>query len=99
MPTDSAEGFIRRILALSLPGRLLSELAPCSRWCVKSTSSSPARTSGSRPWPARTNGPSLQTLPRVGPVTAAACVAALDDAGRFATAHQVEASLGLVPRE
>jgi transposase len=41
----------------------------------------------------------LQTVPSVGPVTAAAFVAALDDAGRFATAHQVEAYLGLVPRE
>ena len=27
-PTGSAEGFIRRVLALGLPGRLLSELAP-----------------------------------------------------------------------
>ena len=33
----------------------------------------------------------LQTVPSVGPVTAAAFVAALDDAGRFARAHQVEA--------
>ncbi len=41
----------------------------------------------------------LQTVPSVGPVTAAAFVAALDDAGRFARAHQVEAYLGLVPRE
>jgi hypothetical protein len=28
LPTGSAEGFIRRVLALSLLGRLLSELAP-----------------------------------------------------------------------
>ena len=28
VPTGSAEGFIRRVLALALPGRLLSELAP-----------------------------------------------------------------------
>ena len=41
----------------------------------------------------------LQSVPCVGPVTAAAFVAALDDAGRFARAHQVEAYLGLVPRE
>jgi transposase len=41
----------------------------------------------------------LQTVPSVGPVTAATFVAALDDAGRFAHAHQVEAYLGLVPRE
>jgi transposase len=41
----------------------------------------------------------LVTAPGVGPVTAAAFVAALDDAGRFAGAHQVEAYLGLVPAE
>ena len=41
----------------------------------------------------------LQSVPCVGPVTAAAFVAALDDAGRFARAHQVEAYLGLVPGE
>jgi hypothetical protein len=41
----------------------------------------------------------LQTVPSVGPVTAAAFVATLDDAGRFAHAHQVEAYLGLLPRE
>jgi hypothetical protein len=28
VPTGSAEGFIRRVLALRVPGRLLSELAP-----------------------------------------------------------------------
>ncbi len=41
----------------------------------------------------------LRTVPSIGPVTAAAFVATLDDAQRFHHAHQVEASLGLVPRE
>jgi transposase len=41
----------------------------------------------------------LQSVPSIGPVTAAAYVAALDDAGRFPRAPQVEAYLGLVPRE
>jgi transposase len=41
----------------------------------------------------------LQSVPNVGPVTAAASVAALDDAQRFHRAHEVEAYLGLVPRE
>ncbi len=40
----------------------------------------------------------LRTVPSVGPVTAA-LVATLDDAQRFRHAHQVEAYLGLVPRE
>jgi transposase len=41
----------------------------------------------------------LCTTPGVGPVTAAAFVSAIDDAGRFRSAHQVEAYLGLVPSE
>lgn len=41
----------------------------------------------------------LMTAPGVGPVTALAFVASLDQVTRFATAHQVEAYLGLVPSE
>ena len=40
----------------------------------------------------------LQSVPHIGPVTAAAFVAALDDAARFRRAHEVEAYLGLIPR-
>jgi transposase len=41
----------------------------------------------------------LRTVPGVGPVTAASFVATLDRVDRFRGAHQVEAYLGLVPRE
>ena len=41
----------------------------------------------------------LRTVPSVGPVTAAAFVATIDDAQRFSDAHHLEAYLGLVPRE
>jgi transposase len=41
----------------------------------------------------------LMTAPGVGPVTALAFVAALDDVTRFESAHQVESYLGLVPSE
>jgi transposase len=41
----------------------------------------------------------LMTAPGVGPVTALAFVAALDDVSRFPSAHQAEAYLGLVPSE
>ena len=41
----------------------------------------------------------LMTVPGVGPVTAIRFVAALDEVGRFANAHQVESYLGLVPGE
>ena len=39
------------------------------------------------------------SVPSVGPVTAAAFLAAIDDAQRFRHAHQLEAYLGLVPGE
>jgi transposase len=38
-------------------------------------------------------------MPMIGPVTALGFVAPLDDCTRFATAHEVEAYLGLVPSE
>jgi transposase len=41
----------------------------------------------------------LLTMPQIGPVTAVSFVATLDEVGRFRGAHQVEAYLGLVPRE
>lgn len=41
----------------------------------------------------------LLTMPQIGPVTAVAFVATLDEVSRFRGAHQVEAYLGLVPRE
>ena len=41
----------------------------------------------------------LATVPTVGPITALAFVATLDEVTRFHTAHQVEAYLGLVPSE
>jgi transposase len=41
----------------------------------------------------------LITMPEIGPVKAVAYVATLDDPGRFHGAHQVEAYIGLVPRE
>lgn len=41
----------------------------------------------------------LATAPSVGPITAAAIVAIVDDVSRFRSAHQFEAFLGLVPGE
>lgn len=41
----------------------------------------------------------LTTAPSIGPITAAAIVATIDDVSRFRSAHQFEAFLGLVPGE
>jgi transposase len=100
VPPGSAEGFIRRVLALSLPGRLLSELAPLL--AVMRHVNQPLAYSDERIAAVARADERVarwQTVPCVGPVTAAAFVATLDDAGRCARAHQVEAYLGLVPRE
>lgn len=41
----------------------------------------------------------LMTAPGIGPITASAVVATIDDVSRFTSAHQFEAYLGLVPGE
>jgi transposase len=41
----------------------------------------------------------LTTAPTIGPITAAAIVATIDDVTRFRSAHQFEAFLGVVPSE
>ena len=41
----------------------------------------------------------LTTAPGVGPVTASAFVATIDDITRFRTAHELEAYLGVIPSE
>jgi hypothetical protein len=49
VPSGSAEGFLHRVLAMTLPGRLLSSIAPLL--CGTSTTSSPSPTRRSSPWP------------------------------------------------
>jgi hypothetical protein len=100
MPTGTAEGFTRRVLALPLPGRLRSEIAPLlavMRQVNHQVAYSDERIAALTATDARVRR--LQSLSNIGPVTAAAFVAALDDAQRFRRAHQVEAYVGLVPRE
>jgi transposase len=45
------------------------------------------------------DGARLMTAPGVGPVTALRFASVVDEVGRFATAHQLESYLGLVPSE
>ena len=100
VPSGSAEAFLRRVLAMSLPGRLLSQLAPLlavMRHVNRQLSYSDQVIEEITAHDERVQR--LRTVPSVGPVTAAAFVATIDDVQRFRHAHQVEASLGLVPRE
>jgi transposase len=98
--SGSAEHFIQRVRDLPLPGRLLSVIAPLLAvmpplnqqlaYCDERIEHLAAQDP---------RVPRLRSVPCVGPITAAAVLAAVDDAGRFRHAHQLEAYLGLVPRE
>ncbi len=100
VPSGSAEAFVQRVATLPLPGRLRSTIAPVlalmrhlntqlaySDQAIEQLAAQDARVQR------------LRTVPSIGPVTATAFVATLDDVHRFRHAHQVEAYLGLVPRE
>src|SRR5215813_3581521 len=100
VPSGSAEGFPRRVLALPLPGRLRSEVAPLlavMRHLQPPLAYSDERIAAVTATDERVRR--LQSMPNIGPVTAAAFVAAIDEASRFRRGHEVEAYLGLVPRE
>src|SRR5882672_5414540 len=100
VPTGSAEAFPRRVMALPLPGRLRSEGAPLlagMRHLQQQLAYSDERIIAVTQIDGRVRR--LRSVPHIGPVTAAAFVAALDDVQRFRRAHEVDAYLGLVPRE
>jgi transposase len=98
--SGSAEAFPTRVRALALPGPLLSLIAPLLAvmrhlnrqlaYCDDTIERVTAHDERLQ---------RLRTVPSVGPVTAAAFVATVDDVQRFRSAHQLEAYLGLVPRE
>jgi transposase len=100
LPSGSAEGFLARVGVLALPGHLRSLIAPrlavmrrLNRQLVHSDEVIDHISTGDA------RGQRLRTVPSIGPVTAAAFVAAIDDVGRFRHAHHLEAYLGLVPSE
>src|SRR5216684_1165792 len=100
VPSGSAGSFIDRVRSLPLPGRLRSVVAPLLAvmgHLNQQLSYSDATIEHLAIQDPRV--PRLRSVPRVGPVTAAAFLAAIDDVGRFHHAHQLEAYLGLVPRE
>jgi transposase len=98
--SGAPETFGRRVGELPLPGRLLSEVAPLlavMRHVNQQLAYSDERVETITATDARVRR--LRTVPSIGAVTAAAFVAAIDDVTRFRRAHEVEAHLGLVPRE
>jgi transposase len=100
VPSGSAAHFSDRVQALPLPGRVRSVVAPLlavMRPLNQQLAYCDERIEHLAVQDPRV--PRLRSVPSVGPVTAAAFLAAIDDVGRFRHAHQLEAYLGLVPRE
>jgi transposase len=100
VPTDSSGCFGDRVERLGLPEQLAAEIAPLLAMLVpfnEQIGRLDAKLSELGRKDERVKR--LMTMPEIGPVTAVAFVATLDEAGRFRGAHQVEAYLGLVPRE
>jgi transposase len=88
--SGSADAFIARARALPLPGRLLSEvglLMAVMRQVHQPVTYPDERIAALTTTDARVR--LLRTVPSVGPVTAAAFVAALDEVSRVRGAHAV----------
>jgi transposase len=100
VPSGSAATFARRVAAVPLlpsQQRLIAPLVALLRplnTAIAAADACVGRRLGADPVARR-----LATTPGVGPVTAVAFRATLDDVGRFARPGQVAAYLGLVPRE
>ncbi len=99
IPSGDAEHTVAKLQALALPSHVLEELAPLmALWAPLNAeiAATDARLLVLAKHPIVTR---LQTMPSLGPVTALAFVASLDDVTRFHSAHQVQGYLGLVPSE
>ena len=89
-----------KLAALPLSTALVAELAPL--WVVLDPLNTAIAAADARLAAVAADDPlvaRLQTAPSIGHVTAVAFIATLDDVTRFASAHHVEAYLGLTPRE
>jgi transposase len=98
--SGAPETFITRVKEVALPAALMTMIAPLLRLLeplneqIQALDDELERIVATDDVARR-----LTTVPGVGPVTAAAFVATVDDVTRFRGAHQVEAYLGLVPSE
>jgi transposase len=100
LPGGEAERTVEKLERTVLPAHVQRELAPLVALFPVLNTEIAAADGRLR---ARATGSAvvtrLATVPGIGPITALAFVAALDDVTRFPSAHQVEAYLGLVPSE
>ncbi len=98
--SGDAATFVTRVAELALEPELAAQLQPLLRVMeIVNQEIATADRALERKAKAEPIVHRLQSVPQVGPITALAFVAALDDVHRFRNAHQVESYLGLVPRE
>jgi transposase len=100
VPRATSERFLARLEAQALPGQVRTAMQPLADLIAHTTTALAALDRELLPT-ARGDATCrrLMTAPGIGPVTAVAFVAALDDPRRFRHASQVPQYLGLVPRE
>ncbi|MGH7627286.1 MAG: IS110 family transposase [Gemmatimonadaceae bacterium] len=97
---SEAEHVAQRIAALELSDTLAAELLPLFRVLAPINEQIAAADHRLAALPAGHAAVArLTTAPSIGPITASAIVATVDDVRRFGSAHQFEAFLGLVPAE
>jgi len=100
VPASEAHLVARRIAALELSTTLAAELAPLFALLAPLNEQIAAADQRITALMQADAAVALLTsAPSVGPITAAAIVATIDDVTRFRSAHQFEAFLGLVPGE
>lgn len=100
VPSSAAERVGAHLAALALPPALAAELAPLVTLLAPLNATIAAADARVSALEARDPMVALlMTAPGIGAVTASALVATIDDITRFASAHQCEAYLGLVPGE
>jgi transposase len=100
VPSGSAAAFARRLTQVEVPPALQRAITPVVELLTPLNAAIAAADAGmARRVAADPVARRLATTPGVGPVTAVAFRATLDDVGRFARPGQVAAYLGLVPCE
>jgi transposase len=100
IPSGSTAAFLRRLKTVAIPPALQAAIAPVLA-VLQPLNTEIAVAAGriTEAVAADAAATRLCTVPGVGPVTAAAFVATLDDVSRFPGTAQVAAYLGLVPQE
>jgi transposase len=100
VPSGDAAFFLERVRSLGLPREVLLRLQPFAQmWEPLNQEIAELDRSIARIGDQDREVRLLRSAPQIGPVTAAAVVALIDDPHRFGKAHQLESYLGLVPSE